>query len=175
MGKTRLGAVCALLPLLCLLFITHGCSSLSPGAEESAPKSNPPASALTPEPPALGTPSPARETSQQDCLDNDSVGEIRAEYEANPFRAEETFVGERICLKGKIESFHEERSQRGVSLGIEDNWRIRVDKLLPGYGETEELLDYEREWEQWADWLMSSSVGDTVEFECMIDSLWARC
>ena len=81
-------------------------------------------------------------------------------------RAQETFIGERVCLRGTISGFYE--SNRGVEVGIavgEDAdfrlARITRDSLSWADGERMDS-------EEWRAWVLSRSMGDTIEAECKI-------
>ena len=86
-------------------------------------------------------------------------------YTANHMRAQETFIGERVCLRGTISGFYE--SNRGVEVGIavgEDAdfrlARITRDSLSWADGERMDS-------EEWRAWVLSE-LGDTIEAECKI-------
>ena len=99
-----------------------------------------------------------------DCLSNSDIKKIHAEYAANPLRASQMYGTGRMCLEGKITSFHRERSSD------------RIDGVNAAFGDDLGLLITERtaplvEWDRWHEWLISVSVGDVIEVECEIQGL----
>ena len=96
-----------------------------------------------------------------DCLDADGIGEIRAEYAANHLRAKETYIGERVCLRGTLSGFSRTGDGVGATVGDEARFSLDMERQL-GTGRRDD--DYEA----WDAWVMASSVGDTIEAECEI-------
>ena len=110
------------------------------------------------------------ERESSDCLDNGDLNSISREFAANPFRARETYVDDRICLTGRIEKQFREENSTGVYVRITDDWGIKLDKRYEWRLKTPRL-DYHLEMEEWEGWMMASSVEDSVEFECTIASI----
>ena len=85
-------------------------------------------------------------------------------------RAKETYIGQRICLKGKISGIHEGEKYAGVSVAVEGGVEIglgHVNRESVWVGPGEEL----NSWNVWRAWMLAISVGDTVEAECEIMAL----
>ena len=113
---------------------------------------------------------PQRQTSQTpDCVGADGIEEIRAEYAANHIRAKETYVGQRICLRGAISDFYENGRNTSVEVTVGEE----VDFLLEFFNRRSNVETYGEEEEEanWREWIMVSSVGDLVEADCWIEAL----
>ena len=99
------------------------------------------------------------------CLGADGVREIRAEYAANSVRAIETYVGEQVCVRGKISGF---RGWRNSST------RERFVHINVAVGDGSEFalvrgdIRNGSDWQEWRDWALTRNVGDTVEAECRV-------
>ena len=104
-----------------------------------------------------------------DCAGADVIKEIRDEYAANPLRARETYIGKRVCLRGKISSFHENERYGEVNVAVTDgvSFPLRHTNRDTVRGSGEEL----NSWNAWRVWVLASSAGDTVEAECEIVDL----
>ena len=119
-----------------------------------------------------------------ECAGPGAIKDIRAEFAANPLRAEEIYVGQRLCLKGEIVSFNKRGSDRNTGQRA-DSW------VVVSVGEGAQLSlrysDWERwstanlpdgEWREtrdpWQEWMLGGSVGDTVEAECTVRRFTSR-
>ena len=160
-----------------LLFSAAGCGQVS-----SAPGSD---SASTPSPlsktlePATD-PAQAQEGSERakdpapsqrlDCEGQDFLNRVRADYAANRVRAGREYIGQRVCLKGKISDFSGSRGSVSVKVDVgEGVWFYLINKWDKGPDRTTE-----HEWAMagmWKEWALSASVGDPVETECEIEAL----
>ena len=160
--------------LLISLFLVLACTIAPAGPDTPASGGNPSETTALPEEKAEReterpeSEAPGREST--DCLDNGDLDSISREFTANPFRARETYVNERICLTGRIESHFRENHAIGVSVRVTDDWNINLGKRRESTLKTPRL-DYHLEMEEWEGWMMASSVGDSVKFECTIESI----
>ena len=111
--------------------------------------------------------------SSSGCLGADGIRKIRAEYAANRVRAQETYVGKRICLMGTISSFYEGEGRSRINMTVGEDARFslsHIDRVLyPGPLSTAE--EDRLRWFAWRAWMLETNVGDTVEAECEIDAL----
>ena len=105
-----------------------------------------------------------------DCIGADGIKEIRAEYAANRLRAEETYIGERMCLKGTISGFGESKLFIRVVVKVGEEVRFYLSHRDPKrYSSRSEATEKQKQtWPGWREWMMSSSVGDTIEAECKL-------
>ena len=155
-----------------------------------------PTSADPDSPPSL-TPSPLRETlvaattpsrgqgepeetgerpsaQQMDCVGQDFIKKISPDYAANPIRAKEKYVGQRLCFKGTISSFITGKRGNGINVAIGESgvsfalgrsgWGAWAQDQMPRVDSQDLNLT-------WNEWLRARSVGDTVEAECEIYSI----
>ena len=130
--------VAALALTVVLLFV--GCQGLSPTLGEAVP---------------IG------------CPGCSTVSEIRAAYAANPLRAENTYVGERMLIGGRVKFFGEHKGSGLIFARFENGARItqgRVDGGLLPSTPSDEVRE-------WREWLLSKSIGDVIQAECLIVSL----
>ena len=169
---------------------TQASSSTADGSSKAAGASPSPNTTQTSSGSSGGTPTSAQahstpETAKGqvnvqtlDCHGFDLIEKIRAEYAANSLRARETYVGEKVCIRGKIESFYETKahnrlSQSGVvvTVGAGAVFSLRhVDweRWSRANWTGDETL-YTRE--IWKEWVLSKSVGDAVAAKCGIHAL----
>ena len=127
--------------------------------------------------PSVGTPGTTPESNVQTannpgCIEA-GISDILSEFAANPFRARDMYVGEIVCLHGEITSHIGENNYIGARVKITADtgaFSIRLVKAEESALKTPRA-DYEREWEEWEGWVMSSSVGDRVDFRCKITGL----
>ena len=108
-------------------------------------------------------------TKAADCIDASSIREMRAEYAANRLRTEKTYMGQLVCVEGKISKFRKGRISDFVEATVgEASYVIRFydqdqrlrDKIAAGG-----MAGAGRSWQEW---VLASNVGDTVEAECRI-------
>ena len=102
----------------------------------------------------------------RDCIDADGMDKMRAEYRENKNRANQKYVGQRICLRGTVSGFSESTSVSYVNATIGDMVGLAQVKFDIGHSKGSAGG---REWQAW---MMSKSVGDTVEAECMVQQFW---
>lgn len=107
---------------------------------------------------------------QLDCAGQDFLKKVRADYAANPVRAGWEYVGQRVCLKGKVSGFS--GSERSISVKVdigEGVWFYLRNRWDKGPGRTTD-----HEWAvagMWKEWALSASVGDRIEVECEVEAL----
>ncbi len=158
-----------LLFVLVLLILTTACSAVS-----SAPKTPSPSAA-----PGLSV-SEKQQTSEtptvapSDCFGDNYIQQIRAEYAANHLRATDTYINQRVCLRGTIGGFHQGGSLWQVYATIGESARFTIgfsDRISwDGNKSEEENEEILRKREVLREWMMTSSVGDAVEAECRIQT-----
>lgn len=113
---------------------------------------------------------------QLDCMGQDFIEKLRADYAANPIRAKEAYVGQRVCLKGAISSFTTGERGNGINATIGEStvsfwfgysgWGGWADSHL-SHADTQDMGL------TWNEWLRARNVGDAVEAECKIYSVAA--
>ena len=118
-----------------------------------------------------------------DCPSDDTIAEIRAEYDANHLRATDTYRGVQICVTGEITGFEQDhnlilrvraRTDDGVRFAIIEvnpTWDRTYPRRGSGYAVKDATEDEMEKWENWQEYVMSASEGDTVKAECRIASL----
>ena len=151
-----------LVPSLSLLLLVIGCSSVASGPDQDA-SGTPVTAAFGDTSGAANSPTEPEPEASADCLGNSDLKKIRAEYTANPLRADRMYGTGRMCLEGRITSFLRERGGAiaGVNTTFGDNFGLQVtERTAPPI-----------EWERWREWLISVSVGDVIEVECEIYGL----
>ena len=109
-------------------------------------------------------------TETSDCLGPDGIREIRAAYAANNVRAEDTYLGERMCLRGAISGFQDEDAVSTVFATVSEEVGIYIMQRNPNsYLRHSRVTDEDRaNWPGWRDWMLSSNVGDSIEAECRL-------
>ena len=167
-----------LLIALSFLALAIACSAGTPLASGPSTLSTPVASgpsSLSSPSPLASSPAPTQMQPQEQtssCLGADGIREIRAEYAANPIRAQETYIGQRLCLRGTISSFNE------VEHSNEDVNYIKVNAAIGD--EARFSVGPPRQDQRWPDgltrrgwraWILTTNVGDVVEADCWIEAL----
>ena len=155
------GAV--LVTLLTLLTLACSSSSSEPGAVGWTPEMER----------TQGTSRPTEvlvSTKMLDCIGADGIRKIRAEYAANHIQAEETYIGQRVCLRGTISGFFEDERIGGVGAKVGDDadFSLRHINSDNRSGPLETAGEELNSWHVWRAWMMESNVGDAVEAECRI-------
>ena len=93
----------------------------------------------------------------RDCIGEDGMDDMRAEYRANKNRANQKYAGQRVCLRGTVRSFTEST----VNATIGNELGLNVARFSIGHqkdsGDT-----------GWEEWMLSKSVGDTIEAVCTV-------
>ena len=84
------------------------------------------------------------------CPDCIGIQEMMKEYEANPIRAEQTYVGNRYNVSGKIDGIREG--------GFYTAYRVSLDS-----GNALGFADGEQH-----DWLLQKSKGDRIDANCLV-------
>ena len=107
-------------------------------------------------------------TESLDCIGPDGIREIRAAYAANHLRAEDTYIGERMCLRGAIGGFAEEELGAKVFVRVGEEVRFYLWHRSKSARGSEATDEEKANWPGWRDWMMSSNVGDRVEAECRL-------
>lgn len=178
-GEVR-NVLCRLCLLVFALFmaLTVGCASASPG-----------------ESPKLPAQPTATQQSTSNCRGEDYIREVRTEYEANPHRARQTYIGKRQCVTGTITEFPSS-AKYGISVSVdagagadfsvaywERSRRIEFDwDIPPGLTDAQQdakSAELQREYERleqeridgaeaFDTWVMTLSVGDSLAAECEI-------
>ena len=111
-----------------------------------------------------------------DCLTNADLDDIRNEHLANPYRAADRYVGEQICLTGRITRFHKgSQGDMTIDAAASDqgnalDWNVRVPDF-GGYVASGMSLVRMREQTDWETLFMEASVGDEIRAECQITSI----
>ena len=107
----------------------------------------------------------AEEPTEPDCLTNADLEDIRKEHAANPFRAAETYVGEQICLTGRITKFGKGPGWSGITAqtGGYLEWYLRepVDPGSANSGIALAMME-RRKSKGWADSLRCSQRRDEI-------------
>ena len=159
-----------------LLFLILACASTSPAPDSPATVVAPPPSPLN------WTPSVAHDSTQAqgapravenpgsaqtlDCLGSDFIKRVRAEYAANHLRAKETYIGQRVCLRGTISDFYDIEGSMGVRVIVGEGARFSLGNRWQGWSDEEQAAK-----RMWEEWVLSGSVGDPIEAECEIKAL----
>ncbi|MCY4366492.1 MAG: hypothetical protein OXE17_09755 [Chloroflexi bacterium] len=99
--------------------------------------------------------------SGSDCEGCQNVREIQDTYKANPIRAENKYIGERIRIGGVAESI--EGSGILSSIDLRNNSEIRM--IAWGWATAGRHPDAHRAWEKW---VASHDIGDVVEADCVV-------
>ena len=117
-------------------------------------------------------PDPSSNPDAINCVGAEAVRNIRAEYEANHIRAKDTYIGERMCLRGEISGFSEdERASRiGVKVGDDAGFSLAHINRDNRSGPAETAEVELNSWRVWRVWMLESSVGDSVEAVCRIET-----
>ena len=145
--------------------------------------------------PSGGVNVPKEDREPSNCSGAETIREIRSEYAANKFRARETYVDLRLCVRGTITAILTPL-EAGVSAeslvvnvsvnGADARFRLILpreeppdfhDSIPPGLTVEQEVnigATRTREWEEkqqrrvdeWREWVISKSVGDIVEADC---------
>lgn len=146
-----------------VLILATGCAETAPG-----PTQSPFDSLRGPAPGDTAAASTAEQAQEQrlDCGGAEAIEEIRSEYAANHLRARETYVGQRLCLRGIISGIHENERYGGVTVAAAGGVEVGLAHLNRDEvrGSSEEL----NSWRAWRAWMMESSVGDAVTADCEI-------
>ena len=100
-----------------------------------------------------------------DCIDADAMEDIRAEYQANENRANQKYVGQRMCLRGMVSGFS--KSSINAEVGDDRYFDAVSFSISPRKSSGGRYVD-----KDWESWMMSKSVGDTVEAECTLHQFW---
>ena len=161
-----------LLIALSFLALAIACSAGTPLASGPSTLSTPVASnppSLSSPSPLASSPAPTQMQSQEQtssCLGADGIREIRAEYAANPIRAQETYVGQRWCLRGTISSFNEGGNYSTVNAAIGDE-----AQFLVGPPRRRQRSPLDSTLRGWRAWILTTNVGDVVEADCYLSAL----
>ena len=121
---------------------------------------------------ATQPPDPSSNPDALNCVGAEAIRKIRGEYEANHIRAKETYIGERMCLRGEISGFSENERVSRISVKVGDDAGFSLGHInrdnRSGPAETaEKELN---SWRVWRAWMLESSVGDSVEAVCRIET-----
>ena len=119
--------------------------------------------AKKPSPVGRGSPS-SRAT--RDCVDEGGMDRMRAEYRENKNRANQKYVGQLICLRGTVSGFSESTNYSSVDATIGDMVGLAQVRFDIGHRKGSAGG---REWQAW---MLSKSVGDTVEAVCTVEQFW---
>ena len=103
----------------------------------------------------------------RDCIDADDMDGICAEYRANEYRANQKYVGQRMCLRGTITDFSESTNYRNVNAEVGGDPPFGIARFSISHRKGSDGRD-----EDWESWMMSKSVGDVVEAECTVEKFW---
>ena len=120
----------------------------------------------------------AEETSESDCLTSADLDDIRREHAANPFRAAETYISERMCLTARIDEFLEgylivARVGNDILFGLRPYEHYEGHVIGSG-------MDVKKRntWQDWTQMFMEASVGDSIRMDCGIQAIsdgeWER-
>ena len=144
-----------------VLILATGCAETAPG-----PTQSPFDSLREPAPGGTAAASTVEQAQEQrmDCGGAEAIEAVRAEYAANHLRARETYVGQRLCVEGRITAFGQ-RYQVYAKVGGADG-----TSFLLGYARPERS-ERTNSREAWEAWVMASSVGDAVSADCEIADL----
>ena len=99
------------------------------------------------------------------CAGCQNVREIQDTYKANPIRAESQYVGQRVRIGGKAESI----DGKGIYAYI--NLKNSSEIRLVAWGTTQ-LFQHPEKHRIWQEWVASHDVGDVVEAECVVNSVF---
>ena len=96
-----------------------------------------------------GPPGQSQEAQQStsDCRGEDFVREVQAAFEANPHRARQTYIGERVCVRGEVSGFPTDREVgRGTDGSVLIAVSVGVDPgfLIPYAHDETELNEFDR-------------------------------
>ena len=105
----------------------------------------------------------------KNCVDADDMDGIRAEYRANQKRANQKYVGQQMCLRGTVVSFTESTNYSRVNARVGDEPLFGVMFSI-SHRKGSGGRDGDEAWESW---IMSMSVGDTLEAECTVEQFWS--
>ena len=109
------------------------------------------------------------QTKTADCRDARGISEMRAEYAANRLRAEETYVGQRLCLRGTIlEFFRNGRGYRVWAAVDEASFTVHLNEWENWVAKNLAASDSVDIYSSWQEWILTSNVGDAVEAECKV-------
>lgn len=142
---------------------------LRPTAENTPTKANTPAATARATPEATPTPKPPG------CLGIGDIKDIQNEYAANPYRARGIYVGQKMCLSGKIAEFYTLHDRRRViSAHVRDDFGFAIaighpeipHSFLTGY-----IIEDWYQRHDWWNYFMEASVGDEIKTECEIQGL----
>ena len=103
------------------------------------------------------------------CIGADGIDKIRAEYAANHLRAKQTYIGERICLRGTIFGYNNNKGNTFVTADVGTEATFHLTHSSQGPNQSNKA--YENSQEFWRKWVLSSNVGDPIEAECEIEAL----
>lgn len=158
--------LCLPLLLFCLLLACQ--SSPAPATKDTAPSA--PSDV---KPPVARAQQSSLTDDELDCRGVDAIREIRSEFTANPIRARETLIGQRLCLEGEVSGFYEEErfSRVNVAVGEEARYVIaHVNRYMVMSGTVATQEAQRAEWEDWREWMLSLNVGDEIKAECRIET-----
>ena len=106
------------------------------------------------------------------CANCVNVDEITKEYQANSIRTEEKYAGQRVRVRGGIETLTEREipngyggvESRNISVSLNNGVSFEVRDTIRRH-EDDERFD------EWRDWLLTKDIGDQIEVECAITGL----
>ena len=153
-------------PLFALVFFTFlllvSCSTSSSSSDDTTPGSTMTESSKLQEAP----------DASDDCSRCDSVSKIIDEYGVNPIRAQDTYTGERIRIRGKIKSLDERKWSSSPGLEAGRSISVALDNGIGfGFQNMDSRTGDDAAWYDWRNWLLSKNVGDEIEAECTIKML----